>query len=383
MILAAFGGFAGFFSLFISVLPPFYALFAIVYMIVSWKKYAWFQTFSTSHPQKGESIQFEIHLTNDSFFPLSGGTCCFVVPGREMKLPMPIGFLPGMSPKTTYKTSVECPYRGTYTVGIRSIILSTPLGIIQVEIVIQPQIFYVLPELVVLGQSVEKYMTTAGSMIPGEKTGAGDTSIFEYALPLQAQMSARGILWKKWAATGIPSFAVYGEARSKGISIVIDLYPCSEDSESEEKLAAEDMLMGAAFSVMHYLASRKITVKFFTGGNTDGMVIEDEESFRNLYDRSSNIIFSDQSFPQAAFDTESSAMLFSARPISELYDTYRRNLMTKTEPHLFLCPPESTFEQENSKSRILQDERIKADSRTFFYVADVKKGSGEIANAFH
>jgi hypothetical protein len=252
-----------------------------------------------------------------------------------------------------------------------------------VEIVIQPQVFYVLPELFVLDQSVEKYMTTTGSMIPGEKTGAGDNSIFEYAQPLQAEMSAKGILWKKWAATGIPSVAVYGEARSKGISIVIDLYPCSEKTESEEKLACEDILMSAAFSLMQYLASRKISVRFFTGGDTEGIVIDGEESFRNLYDRSANIIFSDRSFPTAAFDMESSAMLFSARPINELYDIYRRNLVTKTEPHLFLCPPESAFEDENARCRILQDERIKSDSRTLFYVADVRKGSGEIKNAFH
>ena len=73
-ILAAFGGLAGFFSLFMSVLLPFYAVFAILYMLVSWKKYAWYQNFSTNHPKKGESIQFEIRLTNDGFFPLSGGT---------------------------------------------------------------------------------------------------------------------------------------------------------------------------------------------------------------------------------------------------------------------------------------------------------------------
>ncbi|HBG65680.1 MAG TPA: hypothetical protein DDW78_04355 [Treponema sp.] len=382
LMLSAFGGLAGFFSLFISVLLPLYALFALLYLLVSWEKYAWYQTFSTNHPHKGESIRFEIHLANDGCFPLSGGTCRFVIPGKEQQLPLPVGFLPGMPAHSTYTEDIACPYRGTYTAGIRAIILRTPLGIIQVEIITQPQIFYVFPELYTPGSSLEAYMTTIGSMLPGERIGMGDTSVFEYATPLREQMPSRGILWKRWAATGIPSCAVYGETRSRGIAIVIDLYPCCPEPEAQEKLAAEDILMSAAFSVMRYLASHRISVRLFCGSEQEGTLIDSEEAFRKLYDRSANIIFSDTSFPAAAFAEENTAMLFSARPIEALYGEYKKKLGAGTEPHLFLCPPQSLFKRESARSRILQEERLKAGSKSFFYIADARKGGKEVTDAF-
>ena len=382
-VFASFGGLAGFVSLFLSCFLPFYALFSLLYLIVSWEKYAWYQSFSTNHPHKGESIHFEIHLKNEGSFPLTGGSCSFVVPGKEQRLPLPVGFLPGLEASATYTAEIACPYRGTYVAGIRSIQLSTPLGIIRPEVHIQPQIFYVLPELYKINQPVETYLTSAGSVLPGAKSGAGDNSIFEYALPLRDGMPAQGMLWKRWAATGIPSCAVYGEARSRGISVVLDLYPCSPAAAGEaEKLAAEDLLMSAAFSVVQHLAAQRIAVHFISGGAQSGLLIDSEEAFMHLYERSANIFFSDPAFPASAFSGESSAILFSTRPIEDLYAAYKKHLLAGTEPHLFLCPPESNFVREQARSRILQDERMKAGSRSLFYVADVKKGVREIGNAF-
>lgn len=390
-ILSSLAGLAGFFSFWLSTFLPLYAIFSIIYLFVSWEGYAWFQNFSTNHPRKGETIKFEMRLSNDFKIPLSGGTCTFVVPGKQSELSLPIGVFPGSKQSITYTAEIVCPYRGTYIAGIKSIKLSTPLGIIKTEIDIVPQVFYVFPELYRLGQSIEKYTVSSGAILPAQGKDNEDPTVFEYTAPLLQEMSARRIAWKRWAQTGIPSVIVYGEARTRGIRIVLDLYPCvamnnyffeSQPEKEKEKLAAEDIIMSAAFSVMQYLAEQRIAVTFITGGNNQGVFIDSEAVFKNVYEKSVNIIFSDDSFPDAAFSDENVAMLFSTRPIEAIYSEYEKRMYNGTEPHLFLCPPESKVDVEKKYAEVIKEQRFQIGSKSFFYVADVRNGSKEITDAF-
>lgn len=380
-IINSFAGFVGFFSFWLSVILPFYAFFAIVYLIVSWELYAWFQTYSTNHPRKGETIHFEIRFTNDGKFPLIGGTCKFIMPGSIKNFDLPIGFLP-KSPKTlVYTADVACPYRGTYIAGIESIHLSTPLGLIQTEVSAQVQTFYVLPELCPLSSVVESYAMSAGTTISGGSNGEEDAVSFECTAPLLEGQTTSRIAWKKWASTGVPATIVNGHSRSQSVTIVLDLYPCAKVSDNQ-KLAAEDMVISAAFSLLQYFALCKIPVNFITGGSLHGTLIDGEDSFKSFYERSVNILFTDPSFPQAAFAGGTKAFLFTARPLIELYSDYEKNLHTATEPHIFLCPPEPLYEAEKSRATVVSEQRHNSLSHSLFYVANVKNGSKEITDAF-
>lgn len=379
IIMAAFGGFAGYLSFVISMLLPIYAVVAIIHLVISWNILAYHQSFSTNHPLKGEKIKFAIELTNEGHIPLCGGTCKFTVVGNENVLTLPVGALPGTKKTIEYQTEICCPYRGTYTAGIESITLSTPLGIIQTEMEILPQVFYVYPEVCELNSSLEQYTESSGVTVPGSIRGGSDMSIFEYVVPLREEMPGARICWKRWASTGIPSAIITGRAKSKGLSIVLDLYHLSVSDE--ERLPCEDMVISAAFSVIHYLVLHDIPV-LFSCGSGSAKSIDSESTWQALYDSSTNILFDDDSFPRAAFDDETGSILFSCRPLSELYSSYEKSLYVGNEPHMFICPPLVNQEEEKRHADLIRDKRYSVSSKSLFYVADVTSTIKEAMNAF-
>lgn len=379
LIIATFGGFAGYLSFVISIFLPVYAVVSIIYLIISWNIFAYHQNFSTDHPQKGEKIQFVIKLVNDGKIPLTSGTCKFTVLGNESRISLPVGCLPGAKKTIVHETEIVCPYRGTYTAGIESIMLSTPLGIIQTEIELSPHVFYVYPELCTLDSSIEEYAVSAGVTVHGSTRGGSDPSIFEYTIPLREELPGTRIAWKRWASTAIPSAIISGRAKSKGLTVVLDLYPC--DVPIEEKLAAEDLVISAFFSVIRYLVNHEIPVRLVTGSSSM-RYIDSQETYETLFDRSTGLLFNDLSFPSAAFEEDGGAILFTCRPISEFFQEYEKSLYTYSEPNLFICPPVSKYLEEKKHADLIQDRRYVISSHTLFYVADVKKGIKEVSDAF-
>lgn len=381
LIINSFAGFAGFFSFLVSLFLPFYAVSSIIYIFFSWNSYAWFQSFSTNHPRKGETIHFDIRFSNDGILPLLGGTCTFIMPDSSKTFALPIGHLPSAPNVITYTADIACPYRGTYIAGIESINLSTPLGIIKTSMNVHPETFYVFPELCPLTFFNETYTPKAGTNISPNTAGEEDSSVFECTAPLTDGVARGRIAWKKWASSGVPATIVSGQSRSKEVTVVLDLYPCT-DATKNERLACEDMVISAAFSLLNHLAKRKIPVTFITGGEANGILIENPESFTKLYERSVNIFFNDPSFPESAFNGQSASFLFTARPLSELYNRYEKAMQTGGEPHLFLCPTESRYQKEKERAGVVEEQRHTKGCRSLFYTANVINGSKEITDAF-
>lgn len=379
-IIFSFAGFVGFFSIWISAILPIYSILSVIYIFVSWENYGWTQNFSTNHPRKGETIHFDIRFSNDAFFPLLGGTCTFAMPDSEKQFPLPVGFFPSSPYIQNYSVDISCPYRGTYIAGIKSIHLSTPLGIIQTELDSPPQTFYVYPELCPLPHFSESLTITSGTTISGTSSGQEDVAVFESVAPLLPQQSGR-IAWKKWAATGVPSLIVSGYSRSQAVTVVLDLYE-SQNVTKNERLASEDIVISATFSLLQHLVYKKIPVTFICGSSANPILIDNEDSFKDLYERSVNIFFNDSSFPQVAFNETSAVFLFTSRPLIDLYSDYEKNLQTGTEPHLFLCPPEPLYKEEKDRANVVNEQRQTTSSRSLFYVANVKNGSKEISDAF-
>lgn len=379
LIVATFGGFAGYLSFVISIFLPVYSVISIIYLAISWNIFAYHQTFSTDHPQKGERIQFKIKLANDGKIPLTSGTCKYTVLGKESYINLPTGCLPGTKQFIVYETEISCPYRGTYTAGIELIKLSTPLGIIQTEIKLLPHVFYVFPEICNLDSSIEEYAVLSGSTIQGENRGGTDPSIFEYTIPLKEEIPGIRIAWKRWASTGIPSAIVSGRAKSKGLTVILDLYSC--DVLMEEKLAAEDLIISAFFSVIKYLVNHEIPVQLVVGSSSIKSIDSDEE-WQTLFDHSTGILFNDSCFPSIAFEENGGAILFSCRPISDFFQEYEKSLYLGTEPNIFVCPPASKYSEEKKHGDLIQDKRYSISSHSLFHVADVRNGIKEVSDAF-
>jgi uncharacterized protein (DUF58 family) len=263
-ILGTFAGLAGTLSVFASVLLPCLGAASVVHLAVSRYAFRYYQTFSTDHPAKGETVRYELRMANAGPLPIAAGVCRFSDPGPlgsfRTDVPVPVS----ANERTTYEESLRCAWRGTYVVGLVSVSFRDALGILEIEDRLEPRVFYVYPELVRLDEAVERLALSSGSEKPGSVVAKEDPSIFEYASPLRPGSPVRRVAWKRWAATGIPAEIVSGQARSAALRVVLDLWPGRKGTVG--KLVSEDTAISAAFSVLRYLADEAIRENSFWGG---------------------------------------------------------------------------------------------------------------------
>lgn len=387
IVLGTFSGLAGFFSSFVSVLIPALFVSSVVHLIFSWQRFAFHQTFSNDHPVKGESVRFSLSMSNESPVPAAEGICLFADPGpatafvRETETPV------RAHESKQHDAEIRCAYRGTYVIGLSAISFTDMTGMIRLDETVEPRTFYVYPELAQLGGSVEKLARSSGSDRPGENNREEDPAIFEYVAPLVPGRPARHIAWKRWAATGVPAETIHGQARSASLTVVLDLWPGYEGDG--EKLASEDVAMSAAFSVLRYLARERIPAEIVYGSSGDAIPVSTPEQFTEIFDRTTNVIFDDPIFPEAAFDPGKTVLLVTTRPIIDyrktmpvdLFTAYEGALTRGAAPHLLVCPPPARADDEKRALETLAELKSSLGVPGLLALADSRRGLEDIANA--
>jgi uncharacterized protein (DUF58 family) len=387
LVLATFSDLAGFMSTFFSVILPTLLTVSLVQLFLSRSRFMFHQSFSNDHPLKGEVVHFSLAMENDSRFPAAEGRCLFADPGPGTSFPeeTPTPVRPGET--LLHEAQIRCAYRGTYAIGLTSILFRDATGIATLEEKTEPRLFYVYPEIISLDVGVERLARSSGSDRPGSDAREQDPTIFEYVAPVMPGRPARRIAWKRWAATGIPAENIPGQARSSALRIILDLWP--NDGDATEKLACEDMAMSAVFSVLRHLARERIPVELVYGSDRSGITVSSEEQFAEVFDRSTNVIFNDGAFPEAAFSPNETALLVTTRPLiyssgnanADLFTLYEEALPRGTAPHLLVCPPPSRVETEKKAVESLADIKATLGAAGLLALADSRRGLEDIAHA--
>ncbi|GAB1483347.1 hypothetical protein MASR2M78_21630 [Treponema sp.] len=347
LILKTFADLAGPLSAFIAVLLPALAFSSIAHLILSWRFFTFHQSFSTDHPLKGETVRYELHMVNEGPIPLACGDCGFSRPGPTALIASHVRTPAGIKEAFTHREEIHCPWRGTYEIGLTEIRFRDALSIVEIAEYTEPRIFYVYPELVSLSPSVASLARSSGSDTAGTGTLDCDASIFEYLAPLRVGSAPRRLAWKRWAATGIPAEVVTGQSRSSALRLVLDLRSCSP--LRAQKLQAEDLAMSAVFSVLLEFVRQEIPVELILGGEEQGVMVDTMETFHQLFEASTNILFSDYRFPLAAFVPGTATLLVTTMPIVEsgddIFTLYEQALGKSCEPHLLACPPPASADE--------------------------------------
>ena len=396
VILNTFAGLAGPLSSVLAVLLPSLFACSMLQLALGAHFFTFHQTFSNDHPLKGEIVRYELHTANEGFIPLPRGECRFAAQGQSTSLgdsvPVPVA---GNSSRV-HTADIRCAYRGTYVIGLSLFGFTDALGLLRLEEKIEPRVFYVYPELVKLAAGIERFARSSGADQPGSDEKDEDPTIFEYLRPLRGGGSARRIAWKRWAASGIPSETVNGQARSASLRLVLDLWPGRQLRPSGEtvtdKLASEDMAVSAVFSVLRHLSSAGIPVELVLGAAEKGIMVDSSEDFTELFDQSTNIIFSDPAFPAAAFTPGSSTLLVTTRPLAgtgaecggesiDLFTAFENALPRGCEPHLLLCPPPSTADAEKQGLETLVERQSTRGGKALLRLADSRQGTEDAARA--
>jgi len=384
LILGTFSDLAGPMSAFVSVFAPALALASLAHLLLSWRFFSFHQTFSTDHPQKGETVHYGLHMVNEGPIPLAPGHCGFSKPGPQAVISALVRTPSGPGEAVSHPADIHCPWRGTYEIGLNEIHFRDSLGIVEIIERAEPRVFYVYPELVRVDPSVSSIARAAGSDRAGGGALERDVSIFEYFAPLRAGAAPQRVAWKRWAATGTPAEIVTGQSRSAALRLVLDLRPAPVSRQG--RLPAEDLATSAAFSALGEFARQEIPVEFILGGEDRGTLVDSTETFLRLFDASTSLIFSDARFPAAAFTPGTVVLLVTTRPLVEsgdadIFTLYEECLARGTEPHVIACPPPELAAEVRRSAETLAERQLAFGARGLLRVADPADGTRELANA--
>jgi hypothetical protein len=387
VVTASFSGLAGPLSSAIAFLPPAFVVASTVHLILSWHSFRFHQSFSNDHPQKGDIVRYRLSMSNESPIPPARGICAFSAPGTHSAFRDRVEIPANGNESKEYETELRCFWRGTYTFGLRSISFRDSAGIFSVEEKIEPRVFYVYPELVNIGADIERLTRSTGFDKTGASAKEDDPSIFENLAPLGRGKQARRVAWKRWAATGTPAEIVTGRSGSDSLRVVLDLWPGYPGIEETEKLAAEDMATSAVFSVLRALVRERIPARLILGDGDRAVEIATEDDFNDAFARSTNILFTDDGFPFAAFASQEATLLVTTRPLdaetdgTSVFSALEESAAAGTDPHILACPPPGATDAERATLAVVAERHAALGGKSLIRLADARRGIEEITHA--
>ena len=381
-------GLAGPLSRAAAVLPLLFALASLMHLTATWLAFGFHEEFSTDHPLKGDVIKYSIHVRNGLPFPAAAGFCRFASVGPVSHGLEDLPLLLGGGQSIRRESRIACAYRGVYVIGARHFSFRGALGILELEHEVEPRVFYVYPELVKLGPLVDRLAEGGGEERVSSGGGSPDPTVIEGLRPLADGRPAGRIAWKRWAATGVPCEPFEGHSSAYGLRVVLDLRPPLADGQ--DRLAAEDLAVSAAYSVLARLVDAGIPAEFVLGGDEVGQAIEDRAAFDAAYALSTSVLFTDDRFPEAAFSDGRATMLVSARPIAEsgsssgsdLFGSLEAAIVRGRSVTVLVVPPPSQADREHACAAAALERLCSDGRRKPLVVLDSRRGTEDLIHAF-
>ena len=300
----------GSFFLYIYYVLLFYALFSFFLAFVSLAFSRTYQEFSTSHPVKGEELDYSFILSNESRLPSPLVRIRFleIHPGSPPLLPPAERVLPP-GRRLRLKARISCPYRGVYLVGAQSLEVVDLFGIFELRKRLEGRTFYVLPRVTELSglffSSTRRALFSSSSFYGLEE----DFSLFQGMKPYREGQSVRHMDWKRFAAAGAPVLKEYGTTAEQGVCVYIDLRPVP--SQRGNPHAVEDCMMEVLVSVTSYFLKRHVPV-LVRGAGRDLIErqIESEAAFGSFHRETASLPFDGVLAPTLLFREDERSSLF-------------------------------------------------------------------------
>ena len=262
------------------------------------------ESFSTTHPVKGEKLKYELSLRNRGFIPITNVRLVFetVSPAMELLFPDLHMYLP-IGQKQYRSFSVSCPYRGEYKVGLSRYELHDPLRLFKIARKAQPRTFTVYPRVLQLESFAPVATEIEGA---GRYTSAGilpDTTMFHQLREYRDGDSLRHIYWKKYASTGKPYLKEYEKTKKSGVRIYFDLRKV--DSSQINSLEQEDVSVETLVALVKYFLDRRIHTTVIGPGDLPFVFsASDSTSFNGFYLSTPQLRFHRAPTPTAIYNAD-------------------------------------------------------------------------------
>ena len=259
------------------------------------------QRFTTSVPVKGDTVGYELMIINKSILPIPSLKVTFetVSPSMDTELPpYTVSVEPGRAVKKIFQ--IHCPYRGEYTLGVKSLEIHDFFQIFSLRKKKQAEKLTVYPRVVELDD-----YSRAATLADGNSRNASlgilpDPTLFQQLKEYREGDSIRHIYWKKYASIGRPVLKEYEHTKMTGVRIYFDtrknIWP------GVNKLEQEDVSVEILVALVKYLLEKNIhTSVVAPGWESGGISTQDRDSFEDFYKATIDLKFSKGISPVAAY----------------------------------------------------------------------------------
>jgi uncharacterized protein (DUF58 family) len=325
---------------FLLFLPP----LSLSYLLLTFLRLKYYQDFSTEHPAKGESVEYRLILSNETFLPLHHLSAAFktIHPFMEAALPGFTTYFRAADRQERVYT-INCPFRGVYTVGLESLAAADPLHFVVLHRKVWYRTFYVYPRVLPL-RRFSTGIERSQRLSQGTSTGAvPDFALFSRLREYRHGEPLHHLAWKKFASTGTPYIKVYDTSAEPGVTIYFDLrHPgvCGLKA-----LETEDVSVDILVALVKYYLDHEVPLTVRAPGRTVySFQGADPSGFRRFYLSTMELLFQPTISPAALYQLDrqsggyqsSSSLIISHLFDPEVFSEVEESLSAETPVALVL-----------------------------------------------
>lgn len=259
------------------------------------------QYFTTSMPVKGDSVGYELTIFNQSFLPIPSLKVTFETVSPSMSTELPpctVSIEPGNMVKKIFQ--IQCPYRGEYTLGVKSMEIHDFLQIFSLRKKKQPEKFSVFPRVIELDEYSRAATLADGNSRNASQGLLPDPTLFQQLKEYRDGDSIRHIYWKKYASIGRPVLKEYEHTKLTGIRIYFDTRKNRWPGVNE--LEQEDVSVEILVALVKFLLDKNIHTTVIAPGWERGSIsTRGRELFQEFFKATIDLRFEEAVSPVAAY----------------------------------------------------------------------------------
>lgn len=242
----------------------FFPLFLLVQLLYGYFYIKYSQEFDRDHLSKGDVLKYSLTFENEGLLPSPFIKVAFqrIMPVSRQKLP-DLYFILKKGERREYHWTIQCPYRGVYTLGLSRLVIEDSIGFFSFSMPIWQKTFYVYPRRLPFPLSDLDILGRGQGVVSRNKLGVENLDIFSHIRPYKPGESLRYFDWRRWMGKGQAVLKEFEREQSTGAILLFDAFREEEDAR-EEDWSREDGQLEVALSLAGYLIERGIPTTFYT-----------------------------------------------------------------------------------------------------------------------
>ncbi len=240
-----------------------FAVLSVVYQLLSWFLLSLKQEVKEIVPVAGDSIGFEYRVSSRSPFPIVGISVSIGVylPTGEYRAAYEGQLVLPPFRSESKDISLFCPYRGVYSIGIKTLSLHNVLNIFVLQKKVRTTDVYVFPRIKKINRFSNIINEIHGNADGHAGTGLTDVTLFNQLREYRDGESIRHIFWKKYASTGRPYLKEFEQHRKNSVQIYFDSRKAGKNTDTV--LGTEELSLEILTAIVKFLLERSVPASVY------------------------------------------------------------------------------------------------------------------------